>query len=137
MSSFTQNKVARNVDIRHLEKLSLEAYKECPRFVTIVTHADRTDDSLFHCVPAQPFIGPKKPGTFFYHRDFIVPEQEIILLQDNDYGLFTLLRVMDSNQGPTYWLLSSVTSRMGFLVRHSDLPNSLVGEEEQLEEIAA
>jgi hypothetical protein len=122
MSTFVQNKVAVRVDIRSLEKLALETYRECPRFVTIITHADLTDDSGFHCVPSAPFVGPKPVNNFSYQRDFIVPGQEITLLQDDTYGLFTLLKVLDTQDGPAYWMLSSVASRMGFIIAYDELP---------------
>ena len=137
LKSFIQNVIAQNVDIRLLEVMAVEVYQECPRFVTIVTHADRSDDSPIHCFLAKPFLGPKRRGDEVYHRDFIVPEQSVILLQDNQFGLFSLLKVMESDGNKVYWLLSSTASRRGFVINYDDLPTSLLTEEEREEDVAA
>ena len=39
------------VSIRDLEKWAVEKFKQCPKHITIIRHADREDDSQFHCVP--------------------------------------------------------------------------------------
>jgi len=113
------------INIRELESLALERYKECPKFVTIVRHADREDDSLFHCVPSKEFVGPLFPGGKTYKRNFIVPGQDVVMVMDIKFGLFTILKVLETDDGPTYWLISSEQSRMGFIIGYSQLPEDL------------
>jgi len=113
------------INVRDLELLALERYKECPKFVTIVRHADREDDSLFHCVPSKGFVGPLIPGGKTYKRNFIVPGQNVVMVTDNNFGLFTILKVLETDDGPTYWLISSEQSRMGFIIGYKQLPENL------------
>lgn len=116
--------------ILDLEKDSVEKYSECPKYVTIIRHADREDDSKFHCVPFQPFTGPILPGIDpHYQRNFLVPGQEIITVEDLKYGLFSITKVLEKENGPEYWLVASVHSRMGFLIPFEKLPQDLILEE--------
>ena len=138
MGSFVENGRAKKIDIMLLDWFAVERYKECPKFVTIVTHADRSDDSPIHCFLAEPFMEQEERSDEVHHRDFIVPEQTLILLQDEKYGLFSLLNVIESRENKAYWLFSSVTSRTGFIIKSDDLPASLfLTENEQMEEVAA
>lgn len=125
MSSF----VFKIVNIRDLEALSLERYVECPKFVTIVRHVDHTDDSEFHCVPST--LLPLADGTKAPVRNFIVPYQDIIMVQDINFGRFCIVKVLDTDDGPQYWLISSVNSRTGFIILHDSLPENLLEAEKE------
>ena len=116
--------------VRKLEQYALEKYKECTKCVTIVRHADHDDDSEFHCVPAAPFMGPLLPGIFSqYQRNFLVPGQDVINFNDEEVGRFSIVRVLEEENGPEYWLIASVTSRVGFIIPIDKLPNSLLKKE--------
>lgn len=113
--------------VRKLEQSALEKYSECPKYVTIINHADKVDDSEFHCVYS--FNGPKLPASKLGVRNFIVPGQELINFEDEDYGKFTVVRVFETEEGPEYWLIVSVQSRMGFIIPFNMLPESLLANE--------
>lgn len=115
------------VDIRSLEKDALEKYIECPKHITIVRHADLEDDSEFHC-QIVALMGPPKPGTSTT-RNFIVPGQEVVMVEDKKYGQFSIIRVSEEVNGPEYALITSVHSRMGFLYPLEKLPKELLGVE--------
>jgi hypothetical protein len=102
------------VRIRELEKHALEMYVECPKYTTIVRHADLVDDSVFHCFTT--FIGPPLPGTYPFQRNFTVPKQEVWLVEDAEYGLFSVIRVFEKPESPECWLVTSIRNRMGFLL---------------------
>jgi hypothetical protein len=115
--------------VRSLEHYALEKYKECPKFVTIVAHADLEDDSEFHCVLSKPFVGPPSPkGCNHYQKNFIVPGQKVINFDDDELGKFVIVKVIaeDSNE---YWLIVSVRSRIGFILSIEKLPDFLRREE--------
>lgn len=116
------------IRVRSLEHKALERYREGPKLPTVFHAADtgRSDD--FHCVPVCP-EGPPKPGTNPFQRDFAVPKQEVRMVEDPEYGLFTITRVQDGQNGPTYLLVMSVKDRIGFLLR----PEDCVVEERELE----
>ena len=107
------------VRIRDMEKHALEMYIECPKYTTIVRHADLVDDSVFHCYTM--FVGPARPGTDPYQRNFIVPKQEVRLVEDPTYGLFSVIRVSENSDGPEQWLVTSIQNRMGFLLAFDKL----------------
>jgi hypothetical protein len=133
MSSFqVESEIVKLVDIRSIEDLAIEKYQECPKFVTYGTHANRTDDSSFHCVLYTPLAGPVQPGSpSFHQRNFTVPRQELVLLHDKKYGQFTLLAVSDPDTSVMYWLISSL-DRVGFLIRYDDLPEDLLSKEKAI-----
>jgi hypothetical protein len=120
------------IDIRELEGMSVEKYRECPKHTTIVRHADLVDDSVFHCVPVIPFVGPPQQGENPWHREFIVPGQEVLMGEDPTYGLFTFLRVLWEKRGVEFWLVTSIRSRIGFL-----LPLAIIQEERFRKEATA
>jgi hypothetical protein len=119
--------------VRDLEKFAIEKYSECPKYVTIIRHADLQDDSEFHCVLFNSLIGPILPGrSRSLQRDFLVPGQDIILAHDMLYGLFSITRVLDQDLDVGYWLIVSVHSRMGFLIPLEKLPQELQQPAEEL-----
>lgn len=107
------------IHVRSLERKAIERYKEGPKLPTVFHAADtgRSDD--FHCVPICP-EGPPKPGVNPFQRDFIVPKQEVRMVEDPDYGLFTITRVEEEEGGQSYLLVMSVKDRIGFLLRPED-----------------
>lgn len=119
--------------VRQLEKFAVERYIECPKYMTIVRHADLEDDSEFHCVCmiASPELGPQ-PGIGFpyYVRNFVVPGQEIINFDDEVVGKFVILRVVKEENDKEYWLITNVWSRVGFIIPIDKLPESLLRNEE-------
>lgn len=118
--------------VRKLEQFAIEKYSECPKYVTIVRHADLEDDSEFHCmrVPISSDLGPApRLYSSYYQRNFLVPGQEVINFEDDEVGRFSIVRVLESDNGPEYWLISSVRSRMGFIIPIDKLPESLLKEE--------
>ena len=112
--------------VRKLEQFAIEKYSECPKYVTIVRHADLEDDSEFHCmrVPISSDLGPApRLYSSYYQRNFLVPGQEVINFEDDEVGRFSIVRVLESDNGPEYWLISSVRSRMGFIIPIDKLPD--------------
>lgn len=115
--------------VRSLERYALEKYKECPKYVTIVRHADREGDSEFHCVLSKPFIGPSPlNGCAHYQKNFIVPGQKVINFDDDELGKFVIVKVI-AEDGNEYWLIASVRSRIGFILSIEKLPDFLRREE--------
>lgn len=109
-----KKKTLPSVRIRELEKHALEMYIECPKYTTIVRHADLVDDSVFHCFTT--FVGAPAPDTDPFQRNFTVPKQEVWLVEDSEYGLFSVIRVFENSEGPEFWLVTSIRNRMGFLL---------------------
>lgn len=103
-------------NIRELEAEALEEYIECPKFPTIVLKADHKDNTEFHCSPMIPFVGPALQGTDPFNRYFLIPKQEVTMVEDSMYGQFSVTKVLHEKNGPMFWLLSSTRSRMGFLL---------------------
>lgn len=121
--------------VRKLELHAIEKYSECPKYVTIVRHADLVDDSEFHCVrvPVSPSVGPvPRINSQYYQRNFLVPGQEVINFDDDEVGRFAIVRVLETEEGPEYWLISSVRSRVGFIIPIDKLPESLMKKEASL-----
>lgn len=115
--------------VRSLERHALEKYKECPKYVTIVRHADLVDDSEFHCVLSAPFVGPpRQRGYSHYQKNFVVPGQKVINFDDDELGKFVLVRVIAEDE-VGYWLVASVRSRVGFLLPLDRVPQFLLCEE--------
>ncbi len=112
------------VSIRDLEKWAVEKFKQCPKHITIIRHADREDDSQFHCVP----MLTKDVSMVQRHEpvDFIVPGQTVIMVEDPEFGLFSIIRVTEKEGGPEFALVTSVTNRMGFLLPLEKLPPRLL-----------
>ena len=106
-----ENHGMKRISIRELERWAIEKYSDCPRQTTVVRHADLEDDSAFHCVIAGSGVV----------RDFIVPGQNVLLLSDPEYGLFSTIRVRDKDGGENA-LCVSVNSRIGFLLPVDKVP---------------
>ena len=119
----------KEIDIQELEKRAHERYRECPKHTTVVRHADLEDDSVFHCVPVA-IVGPHQSGKQG-NRVFIVPGQEVVMVEDPVYGLFSIIRVFEQINGPEYALVISVRSRMGFSVEIEKFPPDLLQTEVQ------
>jgi hypothetical protein len=121
------------ISIREWEAHATEKYSECPKHITIVRHADLEDDSEFHCVIATPFVGPLRPGEKAnYRRNFIIPGQDVMLVKDPEFGLFSIVRVMDEHDGSEHILFTGVNSRMGFVLPMEQVPPELLQTEEHV-----
>jgi hypothetical protein len=114
------------INIQVLEQFSLENYKECPKYVTIVRHASLEDDSEFHCVRCIPLIGPVIPGSSLSKRNFIVPGQVVLMVTDKIFGLFCIIKVLDVDGASVFWLVSSAKSSVGFIIPLGALPKELL-----------
>ena len=117
------------VNIRELEKFAIERYQKCPKYITIVRHADLEDDSEFHCI-LMNHIGSSEIETGF-QKDFIVPGQEVIMVHDPIFGLFSIIRVSEKEGGPEFALVASAQSIGGFLMPIDKLSVNLLLPEEQ------
>ena len=123
MCSFPSSDYFKTFLVRRLEAFAVQRFSECPKYVTIIRHADLIDDSEFHCVPSLPFVGPLQQGKTLYERNFTVPGQRVIHIKDKEFGLFTMLKVLEKENDSVLWLISSVVSRMGFTISNdSDFP---------------
>ena len=111
------------VNIRDLEKDACENYKQCPKHITIIRHADLEDDSQFHCIPMSTKDMPMQRSE---PVDFIVPGQTVVMVEDREFGLFSIIRVTEKENGPEFALVTSVTNRMGFLLPLEKLPSHLL-----------
>jgi hypothetical protein len=119
------------ISIREWEALAIERYSECPRQMTIVRHADNQDDSEFFCILAASFEGPVLPGVHAeYRRYFDVPGQDMTVVEDSQFGPFSVVQVWDQHDRSAYFLFTGVHSRMGFLVLADDVAVLLDREEE-------
>ncbi|MFA6609011.1 MAG: hypothetical protein WCT07_03855 [Candidatus Paceibacterota bacterium] len=110
------------VNIREFERYSIERYQKCPKHITIIRHADLEDDSELHCV-LMDYVGPKQKQNL--QKDFIVPGQEVIMVYDPTFGLFSIIRVSEKEGGPEFALVTSVQSFGGFLIPIEKLPINL------------
>ncbi len=118
--------------VRKLEQYALEKYSECPKYVTIIRHADLEDDSEFHCVRSllSPVFGPVPCiKSSYYQKKFIVPAQDVINFEDDEVGRFSIVHVTEVDGDSEYWLIASVRSRMGFIIPIDKLPESLLKKE--------
>ncbi len=97
-----------NFDFRPLENLAYMRFVECPRFTTLVRHADLSEVTPIHCYN---WVTRKQ-------TNFLVPKQDL-LIRYTRYGTrFVLLRVINE-RGISCWLIVSEASRRGFLLhRH-------------------
>ncbi len=111
------------INIRQLDQYAVEAYRQCPKHITIIRHADREDDSKFHCLP---MATKSVPMVRLDPIDFIVPGQVVIMVEDSDFGLFTIIRVTEQEDGPQFALVTSVRNRMGFLIPFNKVPGHLL-----------
>lgn len=115
----------KRIDVRALEDAAVEKYSKCPKYTTIVRHASLEDDSAFHCILLNSGdISEAVPLES--QRDFIVPEQLVIMAKDWESGLFSVIRVTEPINAKDYWLVTSVTSRMGFILPFDKLPQELL-----------
>lgn len=103
------------ISIRTLEAYSIEKYRDVPSLPTIMHAADQKGNEEVHCVLTS-FVGPPQPGVNPLIRDFIVPEQKVHMVEDPEYGLFSVIRVYRKEGSPLYALITSARSRMGFLL---------------------
>lgn len=106
------------IHIRELEEEALVRFSECPKHLTIVRSADQVEDTPFHCMV--------DANT---RRDFTVPKQEVVLVQDAEYGTFSVIKVRDKRDDAEYALFTD-RDRLGFLYPLDKLTFTLCVEEE-------
>lgn len=110
----------RKINIRTLEEKALVRFRECPKQVTIVRSADQKEDMPFHCI-----VDTQKS------RDFVVPKQEVMLVYDLEYGMFSVVKVRDKDGDGEYALFTS-RDRLGFLYPLGELPFEFPAAEESV-----
>lgn len=115
------------INFRELEKFSIERYQRCPKYITIVRHANLEDDSEFHCI-LMDYIGPKPQS--WLQRNFIVPEQKVLMANDATFGLFAIIRVYEKEDGPEFALIASVQTVGGIIISIEDLQKEVFHIEE-------
>jgi hypothetical protein len=103
-----------HIRIRDLEQFAIEKYNEGPKLPTIMHEIHKEGYGELHSVVS--FVGPFKIGTNPFKRDFFVPRQEARMVEDPMYGLFSIVHVATEKNGPLYALITSVNSRIGFLM---------------------
>lgn len=106
-------------NVKMIEMFAIERYSETPRFVTFVHHVQMDDDTEFFCIRIFSKADPdtKKIVEVWERRNFIVPQQDLLMLSDLEYGQFVCTEVIDQRNGISrYWLIASCTARIGFIV---------------------
>ena len=108
-------------------------FKNVPTVMSIIRHADASEDSPLHCVPMGDF------GQV----DLVAPKQKAIALSAHDGGQYLAIRVTIKSD-PTlplfgedslnYWLVSSIPGRRGVLLTPQDF-ESCGGLESSHEEV--
>lgn len=120
-----QSIVTRNggtVNVKELERLAVQKFRETPRFITTTHHVLKDDDSEFYCIP-QPSERESRSGEPLDDSKkifFTVPQQVLILLEDGEYGKFTCTQVLAQQGEGHYWLIANCTSRKGFILNFED-----------------
>lgn len=116
------------VVVKGLEEIAVEKYFECPKFLTIVQHANRMDDSEVHCVPKLPCVGPTVLAEgYSYQRNFIIPGQNLILAEDERFGLFSIVRALEKEKGVWFWLITNVVNNWGgYIIPIDKLPEQFL-----------
>lgn len=122
----TERRLNNRIDVRKLEESAVEKYRKCPKSITTIRHAELEEDTEFHCILLNPFRGPSLVGVGEYLRKFTIPEQQVILVVDRDYGQFNVIQVLEPEENVAYWLVISYTNRMGFLLPLDKLPRELL-----------
>ncbi len=77
---------------------------ECPKFTTLVRHADQAETTELHCLKAD-----RTPV------DFGVPKQETRIHTTKDGIPFSAVSVLTENGGKG-WLVVNIANRQGFLL---------------------
>ena len=111
MADSTPLKMLPQISIEVLATKVLEWYKETPKFMTIVQHADDSDHSEFFCHMKDA------------KRELIVPRQQLVLYEDTDSKKYVVVKVLkkeDPSPGQEYWLIADCISRTGFLLAEHD-----------------
>ena len=117
------------IDITALyQSEAFEYYSECPKIITAVTHADKTDDSEFYCRWSGLHYDreTKEFRRYSAKKVFIVPRQRVRQFFDRVYGDYLALKVIpppDSSlyEGEMFWLFVSIKNPFGFLVPFNGL----------------
>ncbi len=96
-------------------KKAILRFKECPKIMTFLRHADASEDSPLHCV----CVGD------FGQIDLLAPRQLAVSLSTHEGNQFLAIRVT-TDSDPTiplfgkddseYWLVSSYPGRRGVLL---------------------
>lgn len=102
---------------------AIELYSKCPKAITVIRHADKTDDSEFHCIWKGLMFDwfSRSFAQVCAKRVFTVPRQQAQYLVDPNCGGFLAVRVrpqfpITSYVSSEYWLFASVKDPFGFLV---------------------
>lgn len=100
---------------RGVERFAVHRYGECPKFLTIVRHADLEEDTPLHCV-----LTKSKEAV-----DLHVPKQDFLLKNDEDGLRFAIIKVKQKpDDDVLYWLVVRLFDRKGILVPYEVLDQS-------------
>jgi hypothetical protein len=111
---------------RLIQQEAIEVYRLCPKIITVITHADRTDDSEFHCIWSGILVTHEvgqEPETRPYEikKVFLVPKQTVRRYTDPKLGEYLAVLVrpqFDIKLYPAteFWLFVRKENSSGFLV---------------------
>lgn len=109
------------------QRSALESYFKVPMTVTAVRHANKSDDSEFHCfwqgIAHDTVLGKQSTEgrPYCIKKVFLVPMQKIQIRLDAVYGMFYAIRVKPQFKipiypGKEYYLIAQMSGQSGFLV---------------------
>lgn len=91
-------------EMKCFERMAIAFFIECPKFLTLVRHADQAETTMLHC-----YKRGKKPV------DFGVPKQEVKIQTTSDGIPFSAVSVL-TEDGEKRWLIVNIANRQGFLL---------------------